>query len=178
MQALQLPGLGAYVAHLRQDQDEAGNLFRDLLISVTGFFRDPDAFAALAGHVVPSLFEGRGADETVRVRVPGCTTGEEAYSLAILLREEMGKRPDGPRAQVFATDIDEAALGVARGGRYPAPMLSGVSPGRLARFFAADGASYAVSIGIANGDLFDAVVAFSLQTFLCRAACKAACGGR
>ena len=128
MQALQLPGLDAYLAHLRQDPDEAGNLFRDLLIGVTGFFRDPDAFAALAGHVVPSLFEGRGPDETVRVWVPGCATGEEAYSLAILLREEMGKRPDGPRAQVFATDIGR---GGARGGaRRPLPRPHAV--GRLA----------------------------------------------
>jgi two-component system, chemotaxis family, CheB/CheR fusion protein len=156
MQVLRLPGLDAYTAHLRQDPEEAGKLFRDLLIGVTGFFRDPDAFAALAGQVIPSLFEGRGADETVRVWVPGCATGEEAYSLAILLRERMDMRPDGPRAQVFATDIDEAALAVARGGRYPAAMVSDVSPERLGRFFAADGASYSVSKGLRDLCVFSA----------------------
>ncbi|HEX6014549.1 MAG TPA: chemotaxis protein CheB [Geminicoccaceae bacterium] len=145
VQVLRLPGLGAYVERLRQDPDEAGNLFRDLLIGVTGFFRDGEAFSALEERVIPRLFEGRGADDAVRVWVPGCATGEEAYSLAILLRERMDARAGGPRAQIFATDIDEAALAVARGGRYPASMMSAVAPERLARFFATDGAAYAVS---------------------------------
>ncbi|WP_149539327.1 chemotaxis protein CheB [Siccirubricoccus phaeus] len=145
MQVLRLPDLDAYLARLRQDPEEAATLFRDLLIGVTGFFRDADAFAALAERVIPALFEGRGADDTVRVWVPGCATGEEAYSLAILLRERMDAQPGGPQAQIFATDIDEAALAVARRGRYPACMMSGVAPERLARFFAGDGAAYAAS---------------------------------
>jgi two-component system CheB/CheR fusion protein len=145
IQVLRLTGIDSYVAHLREHREEADNLFRDLLISVTGFFRDPESFAALETTVIPALFKGRGADEAVRVWVPGCATGEEAYSLAILLREHMEAHPGGPRAQVFATDIDEPALSVARGGRYPAPMVAGIGAERLARHFALDGASYAVS---------------------------------
>ncbi|MGX9965417.1 CheR family methyltransferase [Roseomonas sp. F4] len=120
-------------------------MFQDLLIGVTSFFRDPDAFAALAERVIPRLFEGRGADEAVRVWVPGCATGEEAYSLAMLLRDYMDAHPGGPRAQVFATDIDEPALAVARRGRYPAALLSSLSPAQVARHFTVDAASYAVA---------------------------------
>ena len=138
-------GLDAYIAFLRQDPDEAGNLFRDLLISVTGFFRDTDSFSALAEWVMPAIFKERGADETVRIWVPGCATGEEAYSLAILASEQAALRPGSPSVQIFATDIDEAALGVARSGRYPAAMLTDVSPERLARFFVAEGGTYTVT---------------------------------
>jgi two-component system CheB/CheR fusion protein len=145
IQVLRLPSLNAYVEHLQRDQDEAGSLFRDLLIGVTGFFRDPEAFVALEERVLPALFDGRATDDTVRVWVPGCATGEEAYSLALLLRERMEAYPGGPRAQVFATDIDDAAVAVARAGRYPAEMMASMAPGRLARHFAADGAAYQVS---------------------------------
>jgi two-component system CheB/CheR fusion protein len=138
-------GVDAYVAYLSAHDDEAGLLFRDLLISVTGFFRDPEAFGALEQRVIPALLEGRGADDTLRVWVPGCATGEEAYSLAILLREALDARPNGPRAQIFATDIDEAALGVARSGRYPAQMLASLSPERLSRHFVFEGTSYAAA---------------------------------
>ncbi len=145
MQVMQLHDLDAYIALLRQDPDEAGKLFRDLLISVTGFFRDSESFAALASRVMPAIFDGRGADDTVRIWVPGCATGEEAYSLAILATEQAASRTDSPRVQIFATDIDDGALAVARGGRYPAAMMADVSPERLARFFVSDGATYVVS---------------------------------
>jgi two-component system CheB/CheR fusion protein len=145
MGVLLLRDLDAYIAVLREDPDEAGSLFRDLLISVTGFFRDPDSFAALAGGVMPALFEGRSANETVRIWVPGCATGEEAYSLAILASEQAALHPDGPSVQVFATDIDERALAIARSGRYPAAMMTDVSAERLARFFVAEGETYAVT---------------------------------
>ncbi|WP_439594718.1 chemotaxis protein CheB [Falsiroseomonas sp.] len=142
---LRLPGLEAYTARLRVDAEEARCLFHDLLIGVTSFFRDPDAFAALAERVIPRLFTGRGPEEVVRIWVPGCATGEEAYSLAILLREWMEAHPGGARAQIFATDIDEAALAVARRGRYPGPLLEGIAPERLARHFTVDAASFAVA---------------------------------
>ncbi|MGK7870930.1 chemotaxis protein CheB [Falsiroseomonas sp. E2-1-a20] len=145
MQVRAVQDIDAYIALLRQDEDEAAMLFRDLLISVTGFFRDAAAFSALTDRVMPAIFKDRGADDTVRIWVPGCATGEEAYSLAILAREQLADRNDGPRIQIFATDIDEAALLVARGGRYPASMMASVSPERLARFFVTDGATYAVS---------------------------------
>jgi two-component system CheB/CheR fusion protein len=142
---LRLPSLDAYIARLRADADEARRLFQDLLIGVTSFFRDAGAFATLAERVIPRLFEGRGPGEAVRVWVPGCATGEEAYSLAMLLREHMDDHPGGPRAQIFATDIDEAALAVARRGRYPAALLSNLAPARLARHFTPEAASFAVA---------------------------------
>ena len=145
---MQINGLettDGYIERLRQDQQEVAALFRDLLINVTSFFRDAEAFDSLAQSVIPRLFEGRGANDSVRVWVPGCSTGEEVFSLAILLREHMGRLTAVPRVQVFATDIDERALVVARAARYPEPLLEGVSPERRKRFFIPDGGSYIIS---------------------------------
>ncbi len=145
MQMLQIASPPEYVQRLRSDADEVKLLFRDLLIGVTNFFRDPSAFQALAETVVPKLFEGKGADDMVRVWVPGCASGEEVYSIAILLREHMDKLRNTPKVQIFATDIDDAALNVARAGRYPAPLMDGVSPERRNRFFTGDDVTYAVT---------------------------------
>jgi two-component system, chemotaxis family, CheB/CheR fusion protein len=141
MQVLQLTELPAYVELLRHDPEEVTLLFRDLLIGVTAFFRDPEAFEALAG-IVPRLFEGKEASDTVRVWVPGCATGEEVFSIAILLREHMDKLGVPPKVQVFGTDIDDAALAVARAARYPSGAFAGVSPERLQRFFREEGGVY------------------------------------
>jgi chemotaxis methyl-accepting protein methylase len=130
---------------MRQDPQEVGALFRDLLINVTNFFRDEDAFEALAASVIPKLFEGRGADDTVRIWVPGCATGEEVFSIAMLAREHMERLTAVPRVQIFATDIDERVLAVARAARYPEALLDAVSPERRKRFFVSGGASFVVS---------------------------------
>jgi len=145
MQVVQVDTIDAYVEHLRQTPQEVGELFRDLLISVTNFFRDADAFECLATLVIPKLFEHKGADDVVRIWVPGCATGEEVYSLGILLREYMEPLQAAPRVQIFATDIDEQALSVARGARYPEPLLEGVSPERRDRFFFQDAGSFVVA---------------------------------
>src|SRR3954469_1779251 len=145
MQVSQLATVEAYVEKLCEEPPEVNALFRDLLINVTNFFRDAEAFESLATHVIPKLFEGRGADDTVRVWVPGCSTGEEVFSIGILLREHMDKLPAVPRVQIFATDIDERALAAARGARYPAALLDSVSPERRSRFFILDGGSYVIS---------------------------------
>jgi len=145
MQILQIPALPAYVDRLREDPGEVNTLFRDLLIGVTNFFRDTKAFEALQQLVMPRLFEGKGASDTIRVWVPGCATGEEVYSLAIMLRELAEEIRSRAKIQVFATDIDEAALAVARAGRYPDTLLQGVSKDRLERFFASEGTSYVVN---------------------------------
>jgi two-component system CheB/CheR fusion protein len=145
MQVLQVSDQAKYIERLKGDPKEVGTLFRDLLINVTNFFRDGDAFDTLRDLVVPKLFEGRGADDSVRIWVPGCATGEEVYSIAILLRERMDQLTAVPRVQVFATDIDEAALGVARAGRYPEALLDTVSPERRNRFFVLDGGSYVLT---------------------------------
>ncbi len=145
MQVTQLTTLERYVERLRRDSQEVAALFRDLLINVTSFFRDNDAFDALAANVIPKLFEGRGADDAVRVWVPGCATGEEVFSLAILMREHMERLTAAPRVQIFATDIDERALVIARAARYPAALLDGVSDERRARHFIPDSGSYVLS---------------------------------
>lgn len=136
MQINHCENLTDYAALLNTKHDEATLLFRDLLINVTSFFRDTEAFDALETMVVPKLFDGRGASDTVRVWIPGCSTGEEAISIAILLREHMDILRVSPRVTVFATDVDEHALAVARAGTYPDALLDGVSPERRQRFFA------------------------------------------
>jgi two-component system CheB/CheR fusion protein len=144
MQVLQFSELSRYVERLERDPDEVSRLFRDLLIGVTNFFRDADAFEALEQSVMPGIFAGRSGADAVRIWVPGCATGEEVYSIAILAREQMEKMKAPPRVLVFATDIDEAALTVARAGRYPAPLMKDVTPARLQRFFVRDDVSYMI----------------------------------
>ena len=136
MQVLGLADVQPYIDRLERDRSEVLMLFRDLLIGVTSFFRDTETFEALSQTVVPKLFEGKGPDNTVRVWVSGCATGEEAYSLAILLidfAEKLGHA--APRIQIFATDIDESAISTARAGRYPSALMTAVSPDHLRRFF-------------------------------------------
>jgi two-component system CheB/CheR fusion protein len=145
MQVLQIPSLAAYADRLRQDAGEVNTLFRDLLIGVTTFFRDAKAFEALEQLVMPRLFEGKGASDTIRVWVPGCATGEEVYSLAIMLREQAGQNRSRAKVQIFATDIDDAALAVARSARYPDALLQDVSKERLERFFTSEGTSYVIN---------------------------------
>jgi two-component system CheB/CheR fusion protein len=142
MQVIQTTKLEDYVEQLQKDPDEVRALFRDLLIGVTSFFRDPAAFRSLEALVIPQLFEGRGADEEVRVWVTGCSTGEEAYSIAMLLRERSDNLQGAPKVKIFATDIDETAMSVARSARYPANSVREVSPERLKRFFVQEGVGY------------------------------------
>ncbi len=142
MQVLQTARIEEYVEQLQKDPDEVRALLRDLLIGVTDFFRDDAAFRVLETLVVPKLFEGKHAADEVRVWVVGCATGEEAYSLAILLREQMDRLEAAPKVQIFATDIDEAAMGVARAARYTIASVKGISPGRLRRFFVHEAGTY------------------------------------
>jgi two-component system CheB/CheR fusion protein len=156
MQVSQVAHLKQYIARLREQPDEVTMLFRDLLIGVTNFFRDPGAFDALEKSIIPMLFEGKGAGDTVRIWVPGCATGEEVYSHAILLREHMDTLRASPKVQLFATDIDDHALVVARTGRYPEPLLENVSKQRLKRFFTGDDVSYSVNKDIRDMCIFSA----------------------
>lgn len=145
MQITQIPIAEMYIERLRDDSQEVAALFRDLLINVTSFFRGEEAFGSLVNLVIPKLFEGRGAEDTVRIWVPGCSTGEEVFSLAMLLREHMDKLSALPRVQIFATDIDDRALAVARAAHYPTPLLDGLSPARRRRFFLPQGDGYVLS---------------------------------
>jgi two-component system, chemotaxis family, CheB/CheR fusion protein len=154
MQVLQITSLADYAERLRQDASEVNTLFRDLLIGVTNFFRDAKAFEALQELVMPRLFEGKGPPDTIRVWVPGCATGEEVYSLAIMLREQGEQSRSRLKIQLFATDIDDAALVVARAGRYPDTLLQGVSKQRLERFFISEGTSYVINKAIRDMCVF------------------------
>jgi two-component system CheB/CheR fusion protein len=142
----QLDNVDDYVRYLQNNPAETEALFRDLLIGVTNFFRDPEAFASLEETVIPGLFEGKQPGAALRVWVPGCSTGEEAYSIAILLQEEMDDLRQNYRIQIFGTDIDSQAIAAARTGMYPASIAADVTAQRLNRFF---------SIEIGRPDLSD-----------------------
>jgi two-component system, chemotaxis family, CheB/CheR fusion protein len=146
MAVQQVERLEEYARYLAQAPEEVDALFRDLLIGVTRFFRDPEAFLALEERGIPRLLDGRPPGSTIRVWVPGCATGEEAYSIAILFREQMNAAGLRSKLQVFATDIDAGAIEVARAGKYPASIAEDVSAERLERFFSLekDGSSYRI----------------------------------
>lgn len=150
MQVLQLDSVPAYVERLQRDPDEIDQLFKDLLIGVTHFFREPEAFSALSRKILTGLAADRRDKQSIRIWVPGCATGEEVYSLAILLMEAYSSLPERLPIQIFATDIDDESLSVARHGRYPEAIAEQVTTERLARFFTKQGVMYQV-----NKDLRD-----------------------
>ena len=138
MAVRQLTTLEAYAEAVQEHPEEVTALFRDLLIGVTDFFRDPDAFAALEGPIQHVLRHKQDGD-TLRVWVPGCSTGEEAYSLAIVLQEQMEVAKRQLKLQLFATDIDPVAIEQARTGLYPASALADMAAARRTRYFALEG---------------------------------------
>ncbi len=150
MAVQQIRKIEDYIKFLQNTPPELEALFRDLLIGVTNFFRDPEAFQVLEKQVIPKLFANKRADAVIRIWSTGCSTGEEAYSLAILLQERMEVLRQSYAIQIFATDIDNQAIAVARVGVYPASIAADVSPERLARFFVAEpgGQTYRVHKGI------------------------------
>jgi two-component system CheB/CheR fusion protein len=143
MQVNGVDNLGAYLNALRTRPGECAALLQDLLISVTNFFRDPECFEALAQHV-PALFENKSASDVVRVWVVACATGEEAYSVAMLLHEHARTLEAPPLVQVFATDLDEQAIRAARDALYPAAIEADVSEERLRRFFVKERIGYRI----------------------------------
>ncbi len=146
--------LQAYRDHLHLHPEETQALLQDMLISVTNFFRDKEAFDVLEREVLPQLFEGRGDQDRIRVWSVGCATGEEAYSLAMLLQERSLKSPEGTSFQVFATDIDERAISFARTGLFPDSILADVTPARVRQFFSKDAAHYRVKKELREHMLF------------------------
>jgi two-component system CheB/CheR fusion protein len=137
--------LEQYLELLRENPDEIHALFDDLLITVTTFFRDPAAWDALRLNVVVPLVQSKQGDDSIRVWVPACATGEEAYSLAMLFREEIAQRNLACELVIFGSDVDQGALATARDGVYPAAIAADVSDARLARFFRSDGDHYRIS---------------------------------
>jgi two-component system CheB/CheR fusion protein len=130
-----MDSLTEYAQYIRRHPEELEALYHDLLIKVTGFFRDAETFEALKSEVFPTLMRGRPANQPIRIWVPGCATGEECYSIAICLLEFLGDRIADMPFQIFATDIDETALAKARTGRYIENISLDISPERLRHFF-------------------------------------------
>lgn len=133
-----------YLDLLRERDDEVHALSKDLFIGVTSFFREDEAWSAVAEQVVAPIVAGFTGDTPVRVWVPGCATGEEAYTLAILFTEAFERAGKAIKLIIFATDVDSEALQVGRAGLYPAQIAEHLSPERLRRFFAKEGDSYRV----------------------------------
>lgn len=145
MQVVHAETLRDYLAFVQSSPDEVRFLLSDLLISVTSFFRDGDAFKKLAEDVLPGLLRAKSeTGDSLRVWVPACATGEEVYSLAMLIVEESTLHDPRPEVQIFASDLDPGALAAAREGRYPLAINSDVSEDRLRRFFARDGDHYRI----------------------------------
>src|SRR3989449_5996486 len=135
-----------YLNNLKTNPGEVSSLFQDILINVTGFFREPQTFDALKQEVFPSIMKRRSADDPIRIWIPGCSTGEEVYSLAICLVEYLDHSPVHPRIQIFATDVNETVLEKARDGVYAA--FASISAERLRRFFFKTNGSYQVTKSI------------------------------
>jgi two-component system, chemotaxis family, CheB/CheR fusion protein len=156
----QIPRMSDYVRCLQKNPREAEILFKELLIGVTNFFRDREAFDVLREKAIPKLFERRALDQTVRIWVPGCSTGEEAYSLAILCQDFLDTIRKNLAVQIFASDIDSDAIETARLGLYPDSIAVDVSPAILERYFAKEGGFYRVRKEIRD------MVVFAVQNVL------------
>jgi two-component system CheB/CheR fusion protein len=134
----------SYARYLQEHPEEVQLLFKELLINVTSFFRDPEAFAVLKTDILPRLFAHKPENYVFRVWAPGCATGEETYSIAILFREHMDEARQEFKVQIYSTDIDEDAIAAARSGVYPPNIAIDVSPERLRRFFVKEETGYRV----------------------------------
>jgi two-component system CheB/CheR fusion protein len=154
LQVNQLHQLTAYREFMQAHPREAQSLLKDLLISVTNFFRDPNAFEALEREVMDEIFHAKTTTDQVRVWVAGCATGEEAYSVAITLLEYAERLPSPPSIQIFATDIDEAAIRTAREGCYTETIEADVSQTRLRRFFNKENGGYRIKKEVRERILF------------------------
>ena len=148
-----LERLKDYLRYLREHPPELDELFQDILINVTGFFRDPEVFDALKQQVFPAIIKNR-KDETIRIWVTGCSTGEEAYSITMALLEFLGDNAAGTPIKVFASDIDAKAIDKARAGIYPEDIKADVSAARLQRFFTRVSDGYQISKSIRDLCLF------------------------
>lgn len=143
--AIRPADIGGYLEHLKDDPNEVRDLANDLLIHVTGFFRDKAVFDFLQSKVVPELVAARADGEPLRVWIAGCSTGEEAYSLAIVFHEVIAAAKSGVKLQIFASDVDAGAVAVAREGVYSAALARDISDARLGAFFIKEPDGYRVS---------------------------------
>lgn len=140
-----LDSVEQYIRYMRENPEEVTRLYQDLLIHVTRFFRDPESFKALAVEVFPQLVQQRRSNPPIRIWLPGCSTGEEAYSTAIAFLEFLGDDPNAASVQIFATDVSETAIEQARNGVYPESIATDLSSDRLRRFFTRSDGSYRIT---------------------------------
>ena len=146
--------LGDYLAYLQENPAELRRLADDLLICVTSFFREPEALEALDARVFPEMLKDRSPEDSIRIWVPGCATGEEAYSVAIRLTEFLERSGTHVPIQIFATDVSQTAIEQARAGTYDMAALAGVSPERLKRFFVKVNGGYQIHKSIREACVF------------------------
>lgn len=156
----QISNLTNYISYIQKNPIEVEALFNDLVIGVTGFFRDPEAYHALEQKVLLKLLKGKTRNESLRCWVVGCSTGEEAYSLAIIISELIERLKINLNVQIFATDIDETAIEVARKGVYPDGIATDVSKERLSRFFTKNDGFFQIRKQIRD------MVVFSIQSII------------
>jgi two-component system CheB/CheR fusion protein len=149
-----------YARYLKENPPEVHLLFKELLINVTNFFRDAEAFIILKQEILPLLFKNRPPDYVFRVWVAGCATGEEAYSIAILLREFMDETQQEFKTQIYSTDLDDDAIALARAGHYPLNVAQDIAPERLRRFFSKEDGGYRVKKEIRE------MVVFAIQNVI------------
>ncbi|PCC67167.1 two-component system, chemotaxis family, CheB/CheR fusion protein [Nannocystis exedens] len=140
-----LDSVEQYIKYMRENPEEVSKLYQDLLIHVTRFFRDPESFKALAAEVFPQIMQQRRGLSPIRLWLPGCSTGEEAYSVAIALLEVLGEEASAVPVQIFATDVSETAIEHARNGLYSENIVSDLSPERLRRFFTKTDGKYRIA---------------------------------
>jgi two-component system, chemotaxis family, CheB/CheR fusion protein len=150
----EVAGMSDYIRYLQQYPDEVDTLFTELLIGVTNFFRDPPAFDSLKERVMQRLVKGKEDGGQIRIWVPGCSTGEEAYSLAMLYEECKEESKSDAKIQIFATDIDPSSIETARSGSYPHSIAVDVSVERLKRFFSAEDNIYRVKRSVRDMVVF------------------------
>lgn len=147
---LNLNSLEEYISFLKSNPDEAQALYQDLLIRVTSFFRDPEAFEGLTKKVFPALMDKCAPGEAIRIWVPGCSTGEEVYSIAMCLMEFLNERSATMKIQIFGTDVSESALSAARLGVYYENIANDLSEARLKRFFSKTNGQYQIAKSLRN----------------------------
>ena len=154
MQEVGADGYLSYLDHLEVDPEEFAQLFNTILLNVTSFFRDPPAWEYLSAEILPKLVAAKAEDEPIRIWSAGCASGEEAYTLAMVVAEALGLEAVRERVKIYATDVDEEALSQARQARYTAKQVEGVPPELLERYFERDGDGYMVSKDLRRSVIF------------------------
>ena len=155
-----IDNIDVYARYLKENPTEVHILFKELLINVTSFFRDAEAFAVLQKDILPSLCKHKTDDSVFRIWVAGCSTGEEVYSIAILLRELMEETHQKFRVQIYGTDLDDEAIAIARAGLYPLNIAQDITPERLRRFFVKENTQYQIKKEIRE------MVVFAIQNVI------------